>query len=393
MVVLLAIALRGLSAVLMIRAATHPLPVLGINGMPGHPGPLVVPGVKRAYWGMTASWDGPWFRLIAAHGYPHQLPTHDGMIKHNAYAYLPAYPMMVRWTMQATGKSFPVAGAVIALVCSLLAAGLMVVLLAPRIGRYGAIACAVLVMAAPASPIFQMTYSDAPALLALVAVLLALDHRRWLTAAGLMLLAGLTRPIAAPLTAVVAVTLLVHWRSARPLRRTEWVRILLLLAASALATVLWQVIAWIRTGDFGAYPQTEASWHSHHQIIPFQSWLKSIAGTTGEPWALVCLIAVLAAYIALLLSPAATRLGPAMRTWCIVYLLYIGAVSDYITSDVRFALLLFPLPAVLVGAAARRRPARPMLVAAVIVVAIGFVALQISWIDDLLRPTTILQPV
>lgn len=82
-----------------------------------------------------------------------------------------------------------------------------------------------------------------------------------------------------------------------------------------------------------------------------------------------------------------------MRTWCIVYLLYIGAVSDYITSDVRFALLLFPLPAVLVGAAARRRPARPMLVAAVIVVAIGFVALQISWIDDLLRPTTILQPV
>lgn len=248
-------------------------------------------------------------------------------------------------------------------------------------------------MAAPASPIFQMTYSDGPALLVLVAVLLALERQRWLTAAGLMILAGLTRPIAAPLTVVVVVVVIAYWRSARPLRAAEWARLLVLVAASGLATVLWQLIAWRRTGDLNAYAQTEASWHSDHRIVPFESWVQTIGRTTGQPWAVVCLVALLAAYVLLILSPVASRLGPAMRTWCIAYLLYIGAVSDYITSDVRFALLLFPLPAVLIGAASRRRPSRPVLLAAVVIVGIAFVTLQVAWIDDLLRPTTILQPV
>lgn len=392
-VLVLAIALRAMSALLMIRAATHPVAIAGINGIRGFPAPSVMPPARHAYWAMASSWDGPWFRLIAQHGYPHTLPTHDGVIKHNAYAYLPAYPMLVRWTMHVTGARFPVVGSVIALLCSLLAAVLMVVLLTPRVGRFGAVACAVLVMAAPASPIFQMTYSDGPALLVLVAVLLALERQRWLTAAGLMILAGLTRPIAAPLTVVVLVVVIAYWRSARPLRAAEWARLLVLVAASGLATVLWQVIAWIRTGDVDAYTRTEASWHSDHQIVPFESWVQTINRTTGHPWGVVCLVALFAAYVLLILSPLAARLGPAMRTWCITYLLYIGAVSDYITSDVRFALLLFPLPAVLIGAASRRRPSRTILLTAAVIVGIAFMTLQVAWIDDLLRPTTILQPV
>lgn len=385
----LAVALRGLSAVLMTRAAVHPVPVAGVDGAPGHP----VARAGRGYWRLVTSWDGHWFRLITTQGYPHTLPSRAGVVLHNAWAFLPAYPIAVRWAMQMTGKSFPVAGAAIALACSLLAAALIVVLLTPRLGRVASVACAVLVMAAPASPIFQMTYSDGPALLVLVAVLLSLDRQRWLAAALLMLVAGFTRPIAAPLTVVVAVAVFVRWRSTPRPRRGEAARIAVLMAASVLATIAWQLVAWLRTSDPGAYPQTEASWHSHHHIVLFASWIEAIRRTTGHPWDVVVFVVLLSAYVALFLSPLTTRLGPAMRTWCIVYLLYIGAVSDYVSSDVRFALLLFPLPAVLIGATARRPVPRRVMVVAMVVTGVAFMTLQVAWIDGLLRPTTILQPV
>lgn len=129
-VLVFAVALRAVSAVLMVRAATHPVAIAGINGIPGSPAPRVMPPARHAYWTMASSWDGPWFRLITQHGYPHTLPTHHGLIKHNAYAYLPAYPLVVRWSMHLTGERFPAVGSVVAVLCSLLAAVLMVVLLA-----------------------------------------------------------------------------------------------------------------------------------------------------------------------------------------------------------------------------------------------------------------------
>lgn len=389
----LGVALRAASALLMTRAALHPLPVAGINGGSGHPRAPLPPSAQRAYWRMATSWDGWWFRSIAAHGYPTALPTHDGAIQHNEWAFLPAYPIAVRWTMHLTGAGFAETGAAIAVASSLAAAILIVVLLTPRVGRWAAVACAVLVMAAPASPTFRMTYSEGPALLILVAVLLALDHQRWLTAAALMLVAGLTRPIAAPLAVVVAVVVVARWRSARPLRAREWIRIASLVAACAVATIAWQVIAWVRTGDFGAYSHTEASWHDADRIIPFVTWLDAARRTVGHSWGLPWLVGLIAVYVAVLVSPVASRLGLALRTWCIAYLLYIGAFSDFVTSDVRFALLLFPLPAVLIGAAARHRPPRSAQIAAAVIVAVAFLTLQVFWINDLLRPTTVMQPV
>lgn len=383
--------LRLFSAALMTWAALHPVLDQDVQ----HGAAARRRGPMSAYWNIASGWDGRWFRHIAGSGYPAVLPMHDGQVLRNPWAFLPAYPMAVRATIRTLGLTFPVAGGIVSLAAAAAVVVLLVALLQPRIGRFGAFAVTVLLMAYPASPVLQMTYSDAFGLLVLVAVLFALDRQRWLLAGGLMIVAGLTRPITAPLLVVVLVVVLARWlpRSGHRPDRAESLRMAALVIASIAGVLVWPLIAWWRTGVRSAYSRSELAWHPGGSLQPFLAWLDLLHDWLAAPWDEVALGLIGLGYVALVLSPLAARLGTALRAWCVAYAGYLGVAGGYVSSHVRFALLLFPLAAILTGVAARRRPPLWWRTGAVVVSAVALLSLQVWWILDLLRPIAVQQPI
>ncbi len=201
---------------------------------------------------MTVLWDGSWYRTAALHGYPTTLPLDpaSGHVAQNAWAFYPLFPLLSRALMDLTGLAFPVVASTLALLCGLGASMLMAQLLAERVGERVALATVAVWAAFPAAVSLQLAYTESIAMLVLCGVLWAVMRRAWLTAAALVLLLGITRPIAAPVAVVIAVALLVRWRGRRthPISGGEYVRGALALAASGLAAVIWPLVAWARHG-------------------------------------------------------------------------------------------------------------------------------------------------
>lgn len=344
------------------------------------------------YLDMTVLWDGSWYRQIAEHGYPSVLPLDQhGLVAQNVWAFYPAYPLAVRLLMAVTGGSFALVGSSLSLVLGWAAAVLMVGLFAERIRPGLALAAMAVWAAFPASPILQVTYAESASMLLLVGFLWLLVDRWW-TAAGIVaVIAGLTRPVAAPLALVLLVALVVRWRERRtvPVERSEAAGMVAAVAGVGVGAALWPAIAWLRTGRFDAYAKTEAAWHSGHEIRWGHGWVSI------TEWALrdlphpkvlapVLLAALVVGLLLAVLGPWAVRLGPELRTWCLAYPLYIVLVVEPFTSVFRFAVPFFPLGVVLIGAGRAGEPARWWRVRAGLLIGAG-ILLQAVWIWKLLR--------
>lgn len=374
---------RVVSALMIMWVARHQDPV-GIPGGTDHPGVV-------GYWDMTRIWDGEWYRRIAEQGYPSQLPEDEtGTVQQNEWAFYPVFPMLVRLLMAATGGSFAVVGSLLALVCGAAAVSVMAVLLRDRVGAYGAF-CAVAVFAVtPPSPTFQLVYTEAPALLLVVGFLLAISRSRWWVAAGLALLTGITRPIAAPLglVALVAVVLrLRHRGEARPTVR-EYLAMAATLVSCGVSALIWPTYAGWVTGRASAYTDTMASWRAGGEIVPFRPWwdnFRFALGDTTGPLVVLLLVVIAVAAVA---GPWARGLGPVLRTWTLGYLLYLGAVLDVWTSTYRYLLFAFPLVVIAIGAGwARDDPrgqGRLVGVRTVVLILLG-IGWQLWWVWELLR--------
>ena len=81
--------------------------------------------------------------------------------------------------------------------------------------------------------------------------------------------------------------------------------------------------------------------------------------------------------VAVLVVPAAWRLGRELHAWSAAYLLYIAAVVEPGSSLARFLLLAFPLGAVTAGVVTRPAAARRWWFGAVVVLMLG---LQVLWV-------------
>ena len=381
-VVLVYLALRTITAVLLVLASHDQVPMRDWTG----PGPTV------DYFDMTVLWDGSWYRQAAEHGYPIPLPIDpaSGHVAQNTWAFYPLFPLLSRLIMSLTGLGFPVVASTLALLCGLGAAILMAQLLAERLGKRVALATVAVWAAFPAAVSLQLAYTESIAMLVLCALLWAVMRRAWWAAAGLVIVLGLTRPIAAPAAVVVAVALWVRWRDRRerPVSTGEAVAGVAALAASGLAAVLWPLMAWQATGSRTAYTDTMSAWRAGGHIVPLKPWLgmsewvfrDSPHAATYGPVALAALVTTI---VVLTLGPWATRLGPELRTWCLAYPAYLAVVLDPFTSIFRYALPLFPLVAVILGGGWVDRAARWLWVRAGVLVALGIVG-QVAWIWKLL---------
>jgi len=353
--------------------------------MPDWTGPTVEP------LDMTVLWDGSWYRHVAEQGYPDQLPVNpDGHVAQNAWAFYPLFPLLARLLMDVTGLGFPAVASTVALLAGVAAAVVMARLLAERVGERVALASVVVWAAFPAAVSLQIAYTESLAMLVLCLLLWALLRRQWFVVGALALLLGLTRPIAVPVVAVVAVALLARWRrrAEEPLRREDHLGAVWALGASGLGAVLWPLLAWRVTGSRTAYTDTMSAWRAGGEIVPLRPWLGmsqwAFRGFDGSAvYGPVGLAALATTIVVLTLGPWATALGPELRTWCLAYPAYLAVVLDPFTSIFRYALPLFPLVAVVLGGGWVERGARWLWTRAGLLVALGVVG-QVAWIWKLL---------
>lgn len=338
-------------------------------------------GPEVTFLDMSVMWDGSWYRYIVAAGYPSELPIDTaGNVAQNAWAFYPLFPSLARTVMVLTGIDFPLAGTLVSLLAGTLAAVLMVHLFARYAPAPVAVAAMALWAVQPASASLQIAYTEALATLILVALLTALVDRRWALVALFALVLGLTRPIAAPVAAVVGVVVLHEMRSwwvSR--RRGERLPVQSLaaplgaLVATGVAGLLWPTWVSLRTGRSDAYAETMSAWRSGHEIVPLRPWIDNTAailfsGSANPRLSAAVAVAVLALLlVAAALGPWAARLPWELRLWMLAYPAYLAVVLDVGTSLVRYAVPLFPLALVLVGGGMRRIPRWWPVLAAVLV--------------------------
>jgi hypothetical protein len=306
------------------------------------------------YADFASIWDGHWYYIISAVGYPSELPlTADGHVAESAWAFMPAFPAVVRVLMLVTGLDFPVLAVFVSVACALGAALVFYRLMHLVMPGSAALFAVVLFCVAPLSPILQVSYAESMHLLLLAAALYLLLERRYLMLLPVIAVMSLTRP--SGLAFALMLALHVGYRFVRRNREEFPVRerVTSVLAAffSGFMGLAWLLIAWAITGSLTAYTDTELAWRSayigYQDLVPFTPWFKAAefwAGQWGIPLPLlvVILVLVVLGFFAALFTPWAKRLGVDLRLWIASYALYLLAVFFPQSSTFRLLVPLFP---------------------------------------------------
>ncbi|MBM0225672.1 hypothetical protein DKT69_20805 [Micromonospora sicca] len=208
--------------------------------------------------GLTRA-DGNWYLAIAQHGYDGYEKTQSNM------AFFPLYPGLTAGLDRISPLSPREAALIVAWLAGLAAAWGLFAIGAYLHDRRTGVLLAALWAAVPHGVVESMGYSESLFTALAAWTLYALLRRRWLTAGVVCLFAGLTRPTASSLIAVVGLAALLAIVRRRDGWR-PWVA-LLLAPAGWLAYLAWvgvrtgrpdgwfhiQSAGWGTTFDFGVY--------------------------------------------------------------------------------------------------------------------------------------------
>jgi Gpi18-like mannosyltransferase len=335
-------------------------------------------GPSPNYFDFAKIWDGHWYFIIAVAGYPSELPlTADGHVAENAWAFMPAYPSLVRALMMLTGAPFAVVAVIVSVVFAAGAALLFYRLMAEVLPSETALFSVVLFCVLPLSPLYQVAYAESMQIFLLTAALLLLLRRRYWLLLPVVALASLTRPSGLAFALTMVLHLAYRWWTRRrdPFPVRERVAASVAAVFSGIMGVAWLLIAWGATGSFTAYTDTELAWRAPYigyvHLIPFTPWVQGANWWLGEPTGAILLVLAVAAFAALMFTRPVRRLGVDLRLWVASYLLYLLAVFFPQSSTPRLLLPMFPL----LGAVAQ--PRSPVYRVGVVML---FVLGQIGWV-------------
>ena len=326
-------------------------------------------------------WDGHWYYIISVVGYPTVLPvTADGHIGESAWAFMPAYPSLLRVFTYATGLDFGLVGSVVSAAFTLGAALMLYRLMLRALGEGTALFTVVLFLVAPLSPILQVAYAESMQLFLLFLALWLLLQRHYWVLIPVVTVMALTRPTGLAFALALGLHVAYRWwrRREDPFPPREAAAAITATVASGLAGLAWLVIAAIATGSLTAYTDTELAWRSayigHGELVPFTAWIEGAQFWLRFPlgWIAVAAAAIaIVGFAVLLLSRAGRRLGVDLRFWLLSYALYLLAVFFPQSSTFR---LLVPLAPALGIIAQPRHPAYRVLL-----VLLGIVG-QVVWV-------------
>ncbi len=307
-------------------------------------------GAHPTYTQFANMWDGLWYNIVAVSGYPSVLPVTDtGHIAENGWAFMPAYPMLVRLLMLITGLGWPPLSVFVSLAFSLATALLFYRLMLRVLPASTALFSVVLFCVAPLSPLLQFGYAESMYLFLLtLALALVLDRRYGLLFPVIAVMA-LTRP--SGLAFALALGLHVVYRFVTRRRDPFPMRERMLSASVAIFSgvmgLAWLLAAWAVTGTMSAYTDTELAWRSayigYQELVPFTAWFQSGAWWLGEPLGYLVVVALIVAFTLFMFSPPVRRLGVDLRLWVASYALYLLAVFFPQSSTFRLLMPMFPL--------------------------------------------------
>lgn len=312
------------------------------------------------------SWDSVWYLKIAAHGYGRTQmwpdpATGTGYIQSD-YAFFPLYPVLMRMVSTVLPGGLVPAGILVAWVCAAVAA-----LGVYRIGEHvvGPRAGLLLVglwAALPHSVVLTLAYTE-PLLAALAAwALYALLRERWLWAAGLAVLAGLTRPTGLAVAAAVSALALHAVLTRRSRAPAVWV-------AGLLAPAGWAaylVAVGVKVHDpFGGYFTVQRRWGSRFDfgVGALRSTERVLTGG-HVPLATTVTVALLAAAGLLAVLLVLDRAPLPLLVYSGVLLLIAFGGAGFFESKPRFLLPAFPLLLPVAAVMARARPRTAVVVTA-----------------------------
>ncbi len=294
---------------------------------------------------LIRSWDGGYYLAIAVHGYSYE----PGNIRHEAiFAWFPGYPAAVHAIAWIPGVSPAQAGLGVTIAAGLAAAwGLTRLGMTLTGDRRVSLLMTALWAVAPGSIVLSMLYSEALFCALAIWSLIALAEQRWLTAAGLTILAGTVRSSAVALIAaitVAALPALIRAARARQHIAAWWRPAAALLLAPLGLLGYWGYVAWALHRP-GGWFLLEKNVHNgfdwgHSTMLALKDAI--INGPTASKALILLVIAAAAAL-------AACSLTERMPVFLHVYTLVIvvTAISTgphYLGSKPRFL-----LPAMLLG--------------------------------------------
>jgi hypothetical protein len=314
-------------------------------------------GPHPSYLQFAQFWDSGWYHTIAVSGYPNVLPLVDGHVDANAWAFMPAYPVLVRGLMELTALPWDLLSVAVSLAFSLAGALAFYRLMRLVLPSSTALFSVVLFCVAPLSPIMQVSYAESMAAFLLTVVLYLLLKRRYLVMLPVVAVLALTRPTGLALALAMTLHVIHRWviRRRDPFPPRERIASIAATVFSGLMGLAWPEIAWAATGSASAYTDTELAWRAsyigYHALVPFSAWIQGAAFWMPGPLGIVALVLLLALFATLLLTPAVRRLAADLRFWVLSYSLYLLAVFFPQSSIFRLLMPLSPL----LGAVAQPR--------------------------------------
>lgn len=338
-------------------------------------------GAHPTYLAFSQLWDSTWYHIVAAGGYPSILPMSDGHVTENAWAFLPAYPMLVRFIMVLTTLPWEPVSVFVSLAFSLASALMIFRLFRLRLPGETALFAVVLLCVAPISPILQVSYAESMHAFFLALALFLLLKRRYAALFPVVAIMSLTRPSGLAFALAIALHLAHRFatRKRDPFPSADRILAVGVATFSLVMGFVWTFAAWAVTGSASAYTDTELAWRApyigYRELLPFAPWLQG-ARFWGSLWHLGAfwaplLLGVVAIFALALFLPQVRRLGVDLRFWCASYAVYLLAVFFPQSSTFRLLLPMFPL----LGAVAQ--PKSPLYRVGLVAL---FVAGQVGWL-------------
>ncbi|MFD9338588.1 hypothetical protein ACFWBF_29955 [Streptomyces sp. NPDC060028] len=313
---------------------------------------------------LGGSWDSVWYVWIAGHGYGRTQMWPAGGSVQSDLAFFPLYPLLLRAVSQVLPGGLAVAGLAVAWAAAALAAvGVY------RVGEHllGARAGVLLVglwAALPHGVVLTLAYTEALLSACAAWALYALLRGRWLWAAALAVLAGLTRPTGLAVAAAVSATALTAVLGRRSRAPEVWVAGLL--APAGWAAYLLAV--GVRLGDpLGGYFTVQRRWGSRFDFGEDALRSAEVVLTGGHvPLAAAVTVGVmaLAGLLAALLVLDRTPLPLLAYTGVLLLIAFGGA--GFFESKPRFLLPAFPLLLPVASVMAKARPRTAVVVTGVL---------------------------
>ncbi|MCU1506109.1 MAG: Membrane protein [Microbacteriaceae bacterium] len=306
-------------------------------------------GAHPNYFQFAQFWDSGWYHTVATSGYPTVLPMNGAHVADNAWAFLPAYPAVVRVLMDISGAPWEFVSVFVSVAFSLAGAIAFYRLMRLVLPSSTAMFSVVLLCVAPLSPIMQVAYAESMHAFFLTLSLYFLLRRRYLVMMPAVAVMALTRPSGLAFALLLALHFGYRWftRKRDPFPLREMLKAGGATVFSLLVGLAWPLIAWIATGSPSAYTDTELAWRASYigygELMPFSAWIDAarfwVPGYAGV-FALFLLVAL---FVVALFLPPVKRLGVDLRLWLVSYALYLLAVFFPQSSTFRLLIPMSPL--------------------------------------------------